>query len=63
MLKTSNNKLIDRAARYVQLLLKQDNIKIPYQEIIRSIFNHKENVGSDESIVMTVYTELKQQKP
>jgi N-acetylmuramic acid 6-phosphate etherase len=61
--KTSNNKLIDRAARYVQLLLKQDNIKIPYQEIIRSIFNHKENVGSDESIVMTVYTELKQQKP
>jgi N-acetylmuramic acid 6-phosphate etherase len=50
----SNNKLIDRAARYVQQILKQQNKTPDYQEIILKIFEEIETLNDNEPVVMKV---------
>ena len=50
----SNNKLIDRAARYIIQLLKQKN-KIPsYEEVVLKIFEEIESVNENEPVVLRV---------
>jgi N-acetylmuramic acid 6-phosphate etherase len=54
----SNYKLIDRAARYVIALAKQNNIQLDYEKVIDTIFS-LENMASDKRpIVLAVLHEL-----
>tara|TARA_R110002072_G_scaffold64203_4_gene159600 strand:+ start:43028 stop:44527 length:1500 start_codon:yes stop_codon:yes gene_type:complete len=56
--KASNNKLIDRAARYIDHLLKEKSIKRSYEEIVEEIFKYKDGLAQDQSIVLKVVKEL-----
>ncbi len=50
----SNNKLIDRAARYVMQVLKQRNKHPSYEEVVFKIFEEVENLNENEPVVMKV---------
>jgi N-acetylmuramic acid 6-phosphate etherase len=54
----TNGKLIDRSARYIQTLLKEDGFNVSYDEIIYKIFDLKKRLTGNESIVLTAYSEL-----
>jgi N-acetylmuramic acid 6-phosphate etherase len=47
----SNGKLIDRAARYTQILLKHKGVDVPYDDIVRAQFAAKAELSPKESIV------------
>ena len=53
-LRASNNKLIDRAIRYIDMLLKNKNIFLSYSEICSVLFEVLEYLPSDQSVVMAV---------
>ena len=56
----TNGKLIDRACRYVQILLMQDyNLHFSYEEIVNKIFEIKPQLDSGESIVLKVVEALR----
>ncbi len=50
----SNNKLIDRAARYILQILRQKNKTPSYEEVIFNIFKEMENSNSSEPVVIRV---------
>jgi N-acetylmuramic acid 6-phosphate etherase len=50
----SNNKLIDRSARYILQLLKQRGISPTYEEVIEKIFEEIEKARENEPVVMKV---------
>lgn len=50
----SNNKLIDRAARYIIQLLKQKNKSPSYEEVVLKIFQEIEIVNENEPVVIRV---------
>lgn len=50
----SNNKLIDRAARYIQQLLRQKNKNPTYEEVVLKIFEEIELVNENEPVVIRV---------
>jgi len=50
----SNNKLIDRAARYISQLLKQKNKTATYEQIVLKIFEEIENATEDCPVVLSV---------
>ena len=52
--KSSNNKLIDRTARNVNILLKQKGIDSSYEDIIYKIFIEKERLKIGEALVLKV---------
>jgi N-acetylmuramic acid 6-phosphate etherase len=52
--KPSNNKLIDRAIRYADILLKKKGISETYERIAYACFEMMEKVPADESLVHTV---------
>lgn len=52
--KSSNNKLIDRTARNVNILLKHKGIDSSYEEIIYKIFQEKEKLHIGEPLVLKV---------
>lgn len=47
----SNGKLVDRAARYTQILLKSRGLNFSYDEIVKAQFTAKANLDPSESIV------------
>lgn len=47
----SNGKLVDRAARYTQILLKRRGIEVGYDDIVRAQFKAKHELSPAESIV------------
>jgi N-acetylmuramic acid 6-phosphate etherase len=49
--KPSNNKLIDRTIRYVDLLLKRQGISVPYDQIALVCFEIMKKGAEDQSIV------------
>lgn len=55
----SNNKLIDRAVRYTDYLLRQSKIEKTYEELVFEIFKQMENIGRDDSIVLKMMESLK----
>ena len=57
----SNNKLIDRTIRYVELLLQQRGLKKSYQEIAYACFQEMETIRPDEPIVLKTLQRLLQQ--
>lgn len=55
----TNGKLIDRASRYVQTLLKEDQVEVNYAQVVEKIFELKKTVTGNESIVLATYSALK----
>jgi N-acetylmuramic acid 6-phosphate etherase len=47
----SNGKLVDRAARYTQILLKKAGLDFSYDDIVRAQFKAKPHLSPSESIV------------
>lgn len=57
--KPSNNKLIDRAIRYVTHLLEQKGIDdVTYEQICHRLYENTENMKPDDPIVMLTYNSL-----
>lgn len=50
----SNNKLIDRAARYILHLLNQSGKTATYEDVVEKIFEEKEGLTDNEPIVLKV---------
>lgn len=57
-LRASNNKLIDRAIRYIELLLDEKKIKLSYSDICHILFGMLEKTPSDQSIVLATVAEI-----
>lgn len=57
-LRASNNKLIDRAIRYIDMLLKNKGIFLSYNELCYILFEMLEKTPSDQSIVMATVSEI-----
>lgn len=57
-LRASNNKLIDRSIRYIEMLLKNKKIAPPYSEICHVLFEMLEVTPTDQSIVMVTVSEI-----
>ncbi len=56
--RASNNKLVDRACRYVDTLLKQKGIVVSYEELVRECFRIKDQIPRDQSLVLTMVKEF-----
>lgn len=56
--RASNNKLVDRAVRYVDTLLKLKGISVSYDELVYACFRLKESIPSDESLVLAMVKEF-----
>jgi N-acetylmuramic acid 6-phosphate etherase len=50
----SNNKLVDRSARYILQLLKQRGKVATYEEVVEKIFEESETIKENEPIVLKV---------
>lgn len=57
-LRASNNKLIDRAIRYTDMLLKTKNIILTYSQLCHILFEMIEKTPSDQSIVLATVAEI-----
>jgi N-acetylmuramic acid 6-phosphate etherase len=57
-LRASNNKLIDRAIRYIEMLLSSKNIILSYNEVCHILFRMLEKTPYDQSIVMATVVEI-----
>jgi N-acetylmuramic acid 6-phosphate etherase len=60
--KASNNKLIDRAIRYIDLILRKDKITASYSEICHTLYEMLEKTPIDQSIVLVTANEIKKLK-
>jgi N-acetylmuramic acid 6-phosphate etherase len=56
--RASNNKLVDRAVRYADTLLKQKGIEKNYEELVRACFRLKDAIPRDQSLVLTLVKEF-----
>jgi len=56
--RASNNKLVDRACRYVDTLLKQKGIVVSYEDLVRACFRIKDQIPRDQSLVLTMVREF-----
>jgi N-acetylmuramic acid 6-phosphate etherase len=56
--RASNNKLIDRAIRYIDMLLRNKNLILSYEELCHILFEMLEKTPSDQSIVLATVGEI-----
>jgi len=57
----SNNKLVDRAIRYVEFLLEQQDVKVfSYQDVCYQLFTEVERLGEGESVVLKTVAALRE---
>lgn len=56
--RASNNKLIDRAIRYIDMILENKNINLSYSELSHILFEMLEKTPSDKSIVLATVAEI-----
>ena len=56
--RASNNKLIDRAIRYIDMILRNKNINMSYNELCHILFEMLEVAPADNSIVLTTVSEI-----
>lgn len=54
----SNGKLVDRAARYTQIMLQRQGLKFSYEEIVRAQFAAKAELTPNESIIYKTIEKL-----
>ena len=57
-LRASNNKLIDRALRYIEMLLKRNKISMSYDDLCYILFEMLEKTPPDQSIVVATVAEI-----
>lgn len=57
-LRASNNKLIDRAIRYIEMILKEKGISLSYEELCHILFMMLEKTPTDQSIVLATVSEV-----
>jgi N-acetylmuramic acid 6-phosphate etherase len=57
-LRASNNKLIDRAIRYIDLILETNKISLTYSELAHALFEMIEKTPADNSIVLATVNEI-----
>lgn len=56
----TNNKLIDRAIRYVRILLQHEGGEVPpYGEVTAELFRQREQLGRDEAIVEKTFSVMR----
>jgi N-acetylmuramic acid 6-phosphate etherase len=60
--RASNNKLIDRAIRYIDMILKSKNIVLSYTDLCYVLFEALEKTPADESIVLAVVAEVEKNR-
>jgi N-acetylmuramic acid 6-phosphate etherase len=60
--RTSNNKLVDRATRYVMALLKEELVHVEYADIVKKIFSVKKDLNEDEPIVLKTVNALLEER-
>jgi N-acetylmuramic acid 6-phosphate etherase len=56
--RASNNKLIDRAIRYIDLLLKSNHMEMSYHDLAHILFEMIEKTPVDQSIVLSTVSEI-----
>ena len=56
--RASNNKLIDRAVRYIDLILKNKNISLSYETLVHILFEMIEKTPVDKAIVLVTVDEI-----
>jgi N-acetylmuramic acid 6-phosphate etherase len=56
--RASNNKLIDRAIRYIDLILQNKNISLSYEAIAHILFDTIEKTPVDQAIVLATVSEI-----
>ncbi len=59
--RASNNKLIDRSIRYIDLILQRKNIKLTYDKICYKLYEMLEKTHGDKSIVLTTVRAIEKQ--
>ena len=52
--RSSNNKLVDRSARYIIQLLKESGKTPSYEEVVGAIFEESVNLQENDPIVLKV---------
>jgi N-acetylmuramic acid 6-phosphate etherase len=57
-LRASNNKLIDRSIRYIDMLLLEKGISLSYSKICHTLFMMLEKTATDQSIVLATVNEI-----
>jgi N-acetylmuramic acid 6-phosphate etherase len=57
-LRASNNKLIDRSIRYIDLILREKNISLSYNEICYVLFEMLDKISADQAIVVATVDEI-----
>lgn len=58
----TNGKLIDRASRYIQTLLREDGNDFTYEEVVRALFETKKVISGNQSIVLETCEVLSQRQ-
>jgi N-acetylmuramic acid 6-phosphate etherase len=61
-LRASNNKLIDRAIRYIEMILKEKGIVLSYTELCHTLFKMLEITPTDHSIVLATVAEVERSR-
>ena len=57
--RASNNKLIDRSVRYIDLIIREREINLSYDELVHILFEMLEKTPTDQAIVLTTVAEIK----
>lgn len=57
--RASNNKLVDRAVRYADILLKRQGVNVAYENLVKSCFQLKDTLPRDESLVLALVEKFK----
>jgi N-acetylmuramic acid 6-phosphate etherase len=60
--RASNNKLIDRAIRYIDLILKNKNITLSYDDLAYILFEMIEKTPADHAIVLATVEEIERRQ-
>ncbi len=60
--RASNNKLIDRAIRYISMLLKNVGLKLPYRELCYALYDMIDKTPPDKSIVLETVAEVERRR-
>ena len=60
-LRASNNKLIDRSIRYIDMILQRKGIVISYEKLCHTLFATLEKIPADHSIVLATVAEIEKE--
>jgi N-acetylmuramic acid 6-phosphate etherase len=60
-LRASNNKLIDRSIRYIDMILQRKGIVLSYEKLCHTLFATLEKIPADHSIVLATVAEIEKE--